>query len=201
MTALISLTIEGYPDLKLRPYSVNGTEEMSQLYQFDIDCLGPEGDAAEALDLIGKRATLSIELEGADPRDIFGIIDSVLTSAPSSYGEPRYRFRLLPWLSRLNFSRSNHIHGTVGPISVADLLESELNSALRSGAEVADTDLRRFEHEMRFKHTGSYPKRDHITQYEETDFAFLSRLAELCKYGHSSKHQSGDSGGETEYFY
>jgi len=31
---------------------------------------------------------------------------------------------------------------------------------------------------MRFKHTGSYPKRDHITQYEETDFAFLSRLAE-----------------------
>ncbi len=178
MTALISLTIEGYPDLKLRPYSVNGTEEMSQLYQFDIDCLGPEGDAAEALDLIGKRATLSIELEGADPRDIFGIIDSVLTSAPSSYGEPRYRFRLLPWLSRLNFSRSNHIHGTVGPVSVADLLESELNSALRSGAEVADTDLRRFEHEMRFKHTGSYPKRDHITQYEETDFAFLSRLAE-----------------------
>ena len=57
MTALISLTIEGYPDLKLRPYSVNGTEEMSQLYEFDIDCLGPEGDAAEALDLIGKRAT------------------------------------------------------------------------------------------------------------------------------------------------
>jgi type VI secretion system VgrG family protein len=178
MTASLSLTIEGHEKLELRPYAVDGTEALSQLYQFDIDCLGTTGEAAEALDLVGQRATLSIGLNEAETRDIFGVIGSVTTSAPTPYGEARYRFRLVPWVSRLAFSRSNHIHGTVEPVSVADIIESEMNSALRSGAEVADTDLRKFEHEIRFKNTASYPKRDHVTQYEETDFAFISRLAE-----------------------
>jgi len=63
-------------------------------------------------------------------------------------------------------------------VSVPDVIEAELSGALRPTAQVSDTDLRRFEHELRLRDRAVYPKRDHVSQYEETDFAFISRLAE-----------------------
>lgn len=178
MTAALQFTIDGLAPDALRAYAVDGTEALSSLYSFDIDCLGPNGRAMDPLALVGQRATLRITVEGAQPRSVHGIIDTVEIEPPSIFGDARYRFRLVPWLARLRLSRSNQIHGTADAVSVADVIEAELSGALRPTARVSDTDLRRFEHELRLRDRAAYPKRDHVSQYEETDFAFISRLAE-----------------------
>jgi len=178
MTAALQFTIDGLAPDALRAYAVDGTEALSSLYSFDIDCLGPNGRAMDPLALVGQRATLRITVEGAQPRSVHGIIDTVEIEPPSIFGDARYRFRLVPWLARLRLSRSNQIHGTANAVSVADVIEAELSGALRPTARVSDTDLRRFEHELRLRDRAAYPKRDHVSQYEETDFAFISRLAE-----------------------
>jgi type VI secretion system VgrG family protein len=178
MTAALQFSIDGLATDALRAYAVDGTEALSSLYSFDIDCLGPNGRAMDPLALVGQRATLRITVEGAQPRSVHGIIDTVEIEPPSIFGDARYRFRLVPWLARLRLSRSNQIHGTADAVSVADVIEAELSGALRPTAQVSDTDLRRFEHELRLRDRAAYPKRDHVSQYEETDFAFISRLAE-----------------------
>ena len=178
MTAALQFTIDGLAPDALRAYAVDGIEALSSLYSFDIDCLGPNGRAMDPLALVGQRATLRITVEGAQPRSVHGIIDTVEIEPPSIFGDARYRFRLVPWLARLRLSRSNQIHGTSDAVSVADVIEAELSGALRPTAQVSDTDLRRFEHELRLRDRAAYPKRDHVSQYEETDFAFISRLAE-----------------------
>ena len=178
MTAALQFTINGLAPDALRAYAVDGTEALSSLYSFDIDCLGPNGLAMDPLALVGQRATLRITVEGAQPRSVHGIIDTVEIEPPSIFGDARYRFRLVPWLARLRLSRSNQIHGTANAVSVADVIEAELSGALRPTAQVSDTDLRRFDHELRLRNRSAYPKRDHVSQYEETDFAFISRLAE-----------------------
>jgi len=178
MTAALQFTIDGLAPDALRAYAVDGTEALSSLYSFDIDCLGQNGRAMDPLALVGQRATLRITVEGAQPRSVHGIIDTVEIEPPSIFGDARYRFRLVPWLARLRLSRSNQIHGTANAVSVADVIEAELSGALRPTAQVSDTDLRRFEHELRLRNRSAYPKRDHVSQYEETDFAFISRLAE-----------------------
>ena len=178
MTAALQFTIDGLAPDALRAYAVDGTEALSSLYSFDIDCLGQNGRALDSLALVGQRATLRITVEGAQPRNVHGIIDAMEIEPPSIFGDARYRFRLVPWLARLELSRSNQIHGTADAVSVPDVIEAELSGALRPTAQVSDTDLRRFEHELRLRDRAAYPKRDHVSQYEETDFAFISRLAE-----------------------
>jgi type VI secretion system VgrG family protein len=178
MKALISFKITGRPDLHFRPFAVDGTEGLSQLYKFDIDCFGDLAKRPDTLELVGKRAMLRFELEGAEAREVFGIIKTITTGAPSNYGDARYRFQLVPWLERLNYSRASQIHGTDKEVSVVDVLESELRGGLRRETRVEDTDFRIFEHELRLRNRDSYPKRDHLVQSEETDFAFITRLAE-----------------------
>lgn len=178
MSALISFKITDRPDLQYRPFAVDGREALSCLYQFDIECFGDPAQRPDTLDLIGKRAVLRFELEGAAPREVFGIIKTISSGAPSIYGDARYRFQLVPWLERLNYSRASQIHGSNREVSVVDVLEAELQGGLRRETRVTDPDFRIFEHELRLKNRDNYPKRDHVVQYEETDFAFISRLAE-----------------------
>ncbi len=178
MNALISFKITDRPDLQFRPFAVDGTEGLSQLYKFDIDCFGDLAQRPDSLELIGKRAVLRFELEGAEPREIFGIIKTINSGAPSIYGDARYRFQLVPWLERLNYSRASQIHGTNEEVSVVDVIEAELRGGLRRETRIMDTDFRIFEHELRLKNRDSYPKRDHVVQADETDFAFISRMAE-----------------------
>ena len=178
MAALISFKIIDHPELEFRSFAVDGTEALSALYRFDIDCFGTIAQRTDALDLVGKRAALRFELEGAEPREVFGIIKSIISDAPSIYGDPRYRFELVPWLERLNYSRASQIYGTNQEVSVVDVLEAEFAGTLRNATRIADPDFRIFKHELRLRNPDQYPKRDHLVQYEETDFAFISRLAE-----------------------
>ncbi len=134
MTAALQFSIDGLAPDALRAYAVDGTEALSSLYSFDIDCLGQNSRALDSLALVGQRATLRITVEGAQPRSVHGIIDAMEIEPPSIFGEARYRFRLVPWLARLELSRSNQIHGTANAVSVPDVIEAELSGALRPTA-------------------------------------------------------------------
>jgi hypothetical protein len=53
MTAALQFSIDGLAPDALRAYAVDGTEALSSLYSFDIDCLGQNGRALDSLALVG----------------------------------------------------------------------------------------------------------------------------------------------------
>jgi type VI secretion system VgrG family protein len=172
----LSFEIEGIEASRLVPFAVDGTEELSTLFSFDILCLSPMSQELLGPECLGRSATLVMALEGAAPRTVKGVIEDFSILDPTLYYQAAYRIRLAPSLSLLRLSRHNRIYGTVEPISVATILPSMLQGTLQRGSRTADPGLPILQHDVRLRST--YPQFDHVTQFEESDFAFLSRLTE-----------------------
>ncbi len=108
--------------------------------------------------------------EGAAPRTIKGVIEDFSILDPALYYQAVYRIRLAPALSQLRFYRHNRIYGTVDPISIATILPSLLQGTLQRGSRADDPGVPALRHDVRLR--SSYPQFDHVTQFEESDFAF-----------------------------
>jgi type VI secretion system VgrG family protein len=141
-----------------------------------VSCAAQAGDHLLGPEIVGRRATLTIALDDQKSRIVQGVIETMAVMASITYDEIVYRFRLSPGVCRLKGSRHNHIYGTIAPVSVVDVLRSELSGDLRRGSPADDSDRPVFQYDLRLFHT--YPSWDHLTQFEETDFDFTSRLAE-----------------------
>jgi type VI secretion system VgrG family protein len=76
-------------------------------------------------------------------------------------------------------SQHNQIYATFEPISVVDVLRATMENELRRESLTDDEDRPTFAYNMRLEH--SYPTWRHLVQFEESDFAFVSRLCE--RYG------------------
>lgn len=172
----LSIEIKGVDRDHLKPFEVEGVEELSTLYRFDVSCAARAEDKVLGPEVVGRWANLTIELDRQQPRVVRGVVESMAVMASVTRDEIIYRFRLSPAISRLKTSRHNHIFGTVSPVSVADILRLELSGDLRQRSEADDSDHHEFPNDLRLH--ADYPAWDHLTQFEETDFDFLSRLCE-----------------------
>jgi type VI secretion system VgrG family protein len=172
----LSLEVVGIEQDQLVPVEVEGVEELSTLYAFDVSCRAPAGRNVLGPEIVGRRAKLTIALDEQDPRIVQGAIVTMTVAAPVTYDDTLYRLRISPGVSRLRESRHNHIYGTIAPVSLVDVLRAQLSGELRRQSPVDDVDNPVFAFDLRLLE--SYPEWDHLTQYEETDFEFLSRLCE-----------------------
>lgn len=172
----ISFEISGVEQDRLEAFAVDGIEELSTLFHFDVMCLSPVSRDAIGPDCLGSSATLVMTPTGAPARKIQGIITDVSVAQSGLNDQLVYQFRLAPALSQLGLSRHNRIYGTLGQITAVDILQSMLQGTLQRDSRADDSAAAAIDHDFRFR--GSYPQFDHITQYEETDLAFLSRLTE-----------------------
>jgi type VI secretion system VgrG family protein len=167
--------IEGVGPERLAVFAVSGEEELSRLYVFDVFCLSARGAQLDP-ECVGRRATLTITLDGAAPRLVQGLVSAMAILQPALFDQLVYRITVSPALAQLTLARHNRIYGTTEPKSVVDILDEMLRATLQRGALADDPRTPTLEHEFRL--IESYPAFDHITQYEESDFAFLSRLTE-----------------------
>lgn len=185
----ISFEINGIEHGRLEAFAVDGIEELSTLFHFDVMCLSPASRDAIGPDCLGSAATLVMTPPGAPARTVRGIVTDV-TVAQSAYDDQLvYQFRLAPALSQLGLSRHNRIYGTLAQINVVDILQSMLQGTLQRGSRADDSDRVSLDHDFRLR--GSYPQFDHVTQYEETDLAFLSRLTEHWGIYFFFEHHNG----------
>jgi type VI secretion system VgrG family protein len=171
----LSLAINGVDEQQLTPFSVDGTEELSTLFVFDVLCLSSTTLPLKP-NALGRSATLTISSEGAAPRTVQGIVESFSILPMSAQEQVVYRIRIMPALAQLRLSRHNRIYGTIEQIDVADILQAMLQGTLQRGSQADNPNAPNLQYDLRLRH--AYPKFHHVTQYEETDFDFLSRLTE-----------------------
>ncbi|MDR2788531.1 MAG: phage late control D family protein, partial [Candidatus Accumulibacter sp.] len=178
---------------------VEGKEGIGELFGYDVILKTPEdrdfvpGEAAD-IDLdgwIGQEARLEIELEGsgfaagsgagqsggesgrgAGIREINGLI----AEACFLREEGRhvfYRITLKPWLHLATLTSDCKIYQDVTVVELLDALLSDYGYPVEK------------------RLTGSYPRRDYQTQYDETDYVFFCRLCEEWGIQWYFEHRDG----------
>lgn len=173
MNRIVTLTTP-LPDGTLIFRSLNGEEELSTLFEFDVDMLS-ESHSLDLKQLLSEPLTLSIDLGLQGTRYLNGqVIRCKLigrASATSRYYV--YRAVVRPWLWYLTQTSDSKIFQEK---SVPDVIREVL----------AD-----YEFPAEFKLTGSYRTWEYCVQYQETDFAFISRLMEHEGIYYWFRHEDG----------
>ncbi len=164
---LLQFSCTGLAPDALLLQSVEGMEAMSQLFDFTLELLLPQdGDPVTPEELIGKNATVTIQPLGTDqPRWINGLISSVEQNWTYTDFDV-YTLHLVPalWQATLNFDCR-----CLQNLKPMDLIKKVLEPYSLSLSD---------------KTTGSSPDgkpftaSDYLTQYNESDFDFISRVAE-----------------------
>ena len=144
----------------LRVAEFSGQEAMSRLFRFDVTLAALQADVAFG-DIVNKPASLAFT-EGNAPHRVSGlVVDFEQRGFRSDFA--LYRAVLVPraWLLTLT-----HQSRIFQQMSIPEIIEDVLQ-----GAGIPSTGYRL---DLR----GSYEPREYVTQFEETDWAFISRWME-----------------------
>ncbi|WP_223262502.1 type VI secretion system Vgr family protein [Variovorax beijingensis] len=154
--------------------SMHGTEGLSQLFEFEVDLLSPSV-SLDMKSVLGKPLSLEIQTAG-EPRFLNGQIVR-FTMVGKEGGTSRYvlyRATVRPWLWYLTRTSDCKIFQNK---SVVDILEEVF----------AD-----YHFSFEKKLSGTYRQWEYCVQYQETDFAFVSRLMEHEGIYYYFKHEKGE---------
>jgi len=162
------------PPSELLFRSMHGEEALSTLFEFDVDMVS-ESAQLDLRQLLSQSVTLRVDRGWSQPRFLNGQVvrcKMVGRATPTSRHYV-YRATLRPWLWYLTQTKDSKIFQEQ---SVPDVIREVL-------AE--------YDHPVEFKLSGSYRKWDYCVQYEETDFAFISRLMEHEGMYYWFRHEEG----------
>lgn len=187
-----TFTVDGGSEQTFRVFHFRGEEEISTLFRFEIDVVADAPDVPLA-ELIHSRACLTIE-DARMTRDVHGMVASVEQRGETHTHAFIYRFVLVPRAAKLTLSQQNQIYGTLEDVNVLDVARAELTGeGVRGPAVEAASYLAGHEVDMsRLWHMETYPKRDYIVQYAESDWNFVARLLE--HYGIFYYFEHGEDG-------
>jgi len=142
--------------------SMTGFEGLSQPFLFEVEASSSRSDI-QADDLLGQLVTVNLRRVGkeASPRHWNGRVVRMQYVNTDPAGESRYRLTLRPWFWQLTLSADCRIFQD----KTVPQIVTEVFGAYAS----ADFDSTLSE---------TYPRREYVVQYRETDFQFVSRLLE-----------------------
>ncbi|OZI62319.1 type VI secretion system Vgr family protein [Bordetella genomosp. 11] len=162
------------PADQLRFRAMHGAETMSQLFEFDVDLVA-ESYTLDMKALLGKPMSLEIETPGGTPRFLSGEITRCVLVGRDTDGGGYYLYRatLRPWLWYLTQTSDSKIFQNK---SVPDVIREVLKD---------------YKYPVEFKLVDSYRTWEYCVQYQETDFAFVSRLMEHEGIYYWFRHEEG----------
>ncbi len=154
--------------------SFQGTEGISELFEFHIEVLAATGTEIDPSDIIGKRVTLTLVTsdEGTE-RTLNGMVAS-LESLGSDWDFDLYRLRVVPTLWLLSLNTQTRVFQNQ---TVVDIVKAVLTTYSITPQD--DTQA-------------SYTTLEYCTQYRETDLQFVSRLMEQHGIFYYFTHTSSD---------
>jgi type VI secretion system secreted protein VgrG len=158
-----------------------GTEAISSSYRYTLN-LSTSG-AIDKAAILGQSATLSIDRDG-DMRLIHGYVNEIhhIGELVSDHAE-EYQLVLSSPLSKLNLTRQSRVFLNLD-------LKSLIEQVLLTAGFTADS----FKIDLKT----TYPVREYIAQYNETDFNFFLRLLEhagvFFSFVQQEKGPAGDTG-------
>jgi type VI secretion system secreted protein VgrG len=164
----------------LEPVRLSGHEGLNSLFAYELLLKTPDGlnlgaSGAADFDLdafIGRELSCEIELEASAPRQI----NTLITDA-AMWGEEgrhvQYKLTLRPWLHLATLRTDCRIFQDQTVVEILDELLA---------GYAFPVDKRLFE---------TYPTRDYQTQFNESDFAFFSRLCQEWGISYHFEHSQG----------
>lgn len=155
------------------PYRLVGEEALSQAYRFEVQCYSTEALTAD--NLLGQVASVTIRFASGE-RLVAGIVSSLCSEGWLARGVRGYRIEIVPELWRLTLRSCSRVFQN---LSLPDILEKVLSEA----------QITRVERRL----SGTYGKFATVTQYDESDFAFVSRLMERAGIGYYFTHAAAGS--------
>ena len=153
-------------------HSLRGREEMSRLFDFQLDLLSPKKDINPD-DILGKNVTVKLALPDDSTRYFNGFVTR-FSAGDQSGRYYQYRASVRPWLWFLTRTTDCRIFQEM---TVPDIVKKVFGDH-----STAD---------FKFELTGTYHKWTYCVQYRETDFNFISRLLEEEGIYYYVRHTDG----------
>jgi type VI secretion system secreted protein VgrG len=150
----------------------HGEESVCGLFAFELE-MSSSNASVDFSALIGKSGTITVTLSGGEKRHINGVFTR-LTQTGSAGGFATYRATLSPWLWWLTLTTDSRIFQAK---ATPDIVKSVFQ----------DLGFSDFRDEL----TGTYEAREYCVQYQETAFAFVSRLLEEEGIFYFFEHEDG----------
>ena len=151
---------------------MEGSEELSRLYEFTIDLLS-DNEAVAHYDLLGKKMTVEMDMVNTTKRYFDGYVSQFTQVGHLAYFA-HYRVTLRPWLWLMTQTSDCRIFQNK---TVPDIIKEVFR----------DNGFTDFEERL----SGSYREWEYCVQYRETDFNFVSRLMEQEGIYFFFKHTAG----------
>ena len=140
--------------------SFTGVERVSQPFRFVLRLLSPDPNI-DMQALLTKPAVISFNLTEETERHVHGHIVRIRLLEYGEDGMAAYEAEMVPWLWFLNrFSDCRIFQNKTVPAIVEQVFRDRGFS------------------DYQLKLQGSFPQREYVVQYRETDFNFVSRLLE-----------------------
>ncbi|MBW2524039.1 MAG: type VI secretion system tip protein VgrG [Deltaproteobacteria bacterium] len=159
-------------------HTLEGREAISQPFRFDLEVVC-RGDAPAIDDVVGASVCLVFERGDDEVRRLHGIILEAELLYDTEEEHSTWRFAVVPRICRMTLVETLDVFLD---LSVPEIIEKKLGLFDLSGAGT-DFDL---------SLAGTYPKREFVVQYKETDLNFISRLAEHLGIAYFFDHRGGD---------
>jgi len=140
-------------------HAFSGVEAISSPYSFRLS-LASEDPQLSATDILRTPVTVTMELDGDQPRWFSGIVNRFVRLGENQ-GLALYEAEVVPWLWFLGLSRDCRIFQNMTVLEIAE--------EVFSSNGFSDYDIRCVR---------SYPPREYAVQYRETHLNFISRLLE-----------------------
>jgi type VI secretion system secreted protein VgrG len=138
--------------------SLEGSEGISELFKFHL-YMRSGSTSLSASSIVGKKVTVTMEVEGASKRYIHGTVSRFIQSG-FDVDFATYQAEVVPDLWLLTLTKDRKIYQTKTVLEI-------IKAVLGEGA-ITFSD----------KTSGSYTALDYCVQYDESDFDFISRLME-----------------------
>ncbi len=142
---------------KLLLIGLTGREAISELYCYQLELLAENGTDVQFDKLLGQKVTAKIGREGKEVRCFSGIVSRIAQGARDQTFT-QYRFEVVPQFWLLTRGRQSRIFQSK---TVPEILKKVL-----TGLDVT------------YEIQGDFHPRNYCVQYQESDFAFASRLME-----------------------
>jgi type VI secretion system secreted protein VgrG len=172
------------PDSELLLQNLQGHEEISRLFWFDLNLCSPTLDITHDK-LMGQGVTFHVKYHDDTPRIFHGYVSQFSAGEVNEFNAPpdddrpwrRYYVRVVPWLWFLTRKSNCRIFHQK---DVKQIISQVFQDAGFGSSFFDDSKLE-----------GTYPQREYCVQYRETDFNFVSRLMEEDGIFYYFKHEDG----------
>lgn len=174
----IHIESAGEPWKNVRVQRFSGREWISQLFSFDLEVVCDAESELPEKAYSGAEVSIVIEVDDQEVRRIHGQLGPIVDRLEPNGDHRTYVLNVKPRMFWLTLVETQEIYLDV---TIPEVIQRKLEM-YGFGAE---------DFEMRLH--GSYPKREIVVQYGETDLAFVSRLAEHLGISFFFEHDSDKS--------